>query len=333
MPSVGSTYCNSLDDDTLTLYFVTHLSEIATISFVTNADDGANAQIVTKSIEDRDLQRKLKLLRENYDRRENLGGFSIMKSWGLASMPKEGLVTACISVHPGDMPEYIIPSVEKSTLLFASDTSEDRRDAFPWQNTPAVWDVDDTQKTILDAIIEYAKTSNRLSSDLSVHINDAATAALHRFLHEDDEDRTVTSNETCAICESTILFENLTEASCLRGHQCGELTIFNKALNLKRANEQKVLHTTQWFLFALLPYAILICMVSNQAIVRCALTFLAITSPGISKRCELCGREFLNEHVVTVEEDRVFGAHQPSLACWLFRKFDSCPYCGGKYIG
>ena len=86
-------------------------------------------------------------------------------------------------------------------------------------------------------------------------------------------------------------------------------------------------------------------MPANAGIVRCALTFLAITSPGISKRCERCGREFLNEHVEPVKENTIITVNdddddhrrpkvrQPSLACWLYRKFDICPYCCGKFVG
>ena len=83
---------------------------------------------------------------------------------------------------------------------------------------------------------------------------------------------------------------------------------------------------------------------ANSIIVRCALTFLAITSPGLSKRCERCGREFLNEHFEPVKDDTALTIHddddhrgamalQPSLACWLYRKFDICPYCCGKFVG
>lgn len=85
-------------------------------------------------------------------------------------------------------------------------------------------------------------------------------------------------------------------------------------------------------------------METDSITVRCALTLIAITRPGISKRCERCGKEFLNEHIETAEEDTISTNHkygiyqdltvrQPSLACWLFKKFDVCPYCGGKYVG
>lgn len=82
---------------------------------------------------------------------------------------------------------------------------------------------------------------------------------------------------------------------------------------------------------------------ADQLTVRCALTFLAITRPGISKYCERCGKEFLNEHVEPTGETHTAGNsgetpcnltdRQPSLACWLFQRFDVCPYCGGKYVG
>ena len=82
---------------------------------------------------------------------------------------------------------------------------------------------------------------------------------------------------------------------------------------------------------------------ADRPTVRCALTFLSITCPGISKRCERCGKEFLKEQVEPTEEGLTtnneaetsanMADRSPSLASWLFRRFDVCPYCGGKYVG
>ncbi|KAL8789150.1 MAG: hypothetical protein Q9195_006971 [Heterodermia aff. obscurata] len=174
------------------------------------------------SVHNRALKRRLQQLHQDHDRQENLGGLSLMKSWGLASIPQDGLVTACISLHPGDMPEYVTPALEKSVIVFASDISEDRTETFPWQEVPVVWDVTTTQKAIIEAVSDYNKFTNGTSTDFSIKISAAASAAEH-FLADTDDKQRETIDELCAICEDTIPFDSLTQASCLQGHQCSEL--------------------------------------------------------------------------------------------------------------
>ena len=101
---------------------------------------------------------------------------------------------------------------------------------------------------------------------------------------------------------------------------------------------------------------------------RCALTFLPITEPGISKYCRRCKREFLDEErllhseskMCTIsEQDRVTDDIDVSEAAndknhtaeherhlqndenpetrlglvqKLFMVFESCPYCGGRFF-
>ena len=226
-PDTGSAYSSSLDDDSLTLYISTHSSDMAVFSLIMTENNNEKAQFALKRNEHRALTQKLQRLHQEYDRRENLGGLSIMKTWGLASIPNESLLSACISIHPGDMPEYIIPSMEKSIVVFASDTSEDQLDTFPWQSIPAVWDVKSTQSTILEAISGYASVANRTPSDFSSRIEYAATAVVHFLDREKDSEKT-TFEEFCAICNSMIPLESLTEASCLHGHQCGKSSHYHR---------------------------------------------------------------------------------------------------------
>lgn len=225
----GITCCNSLDDDTLTLYLSTHLSNIAALSLKKRKNGNGGTRLVMDSIHNRSLKRRLQQLHQDHDRQENLGGLSLMKSWGLASIPQDGLVTACVSLHPGDMPEFITPSLEKSVIVFASDISEDRTETFPWQEVPVVWDVTTTQKAIIEAVSDYNKLANGTLTDLGVRISAAASAAEYFLAHTDDKQRE-TIDESCAICRDTIPFESLTQASCLQGHQCSELIRFVQTL-------------------------------------------------------------------------------------------------------
>ena len=145
-----------------------------------------------------------------------------MKTWGLASMPDNGLISSCISFHPGDMPEYVTPSLEKSMVIFASDTSEDRLETFPWLEVPVVWDVITTQRTIIDAISDYSNVTNCKRSLFSDRIRAAALAAEKHLTHMDGDEKMEALEENCAICNERIPFEGLTEASCGQGHECSK---------------------------------------------------------------------------------------------------------------
>ncbi|TKA63871.1 hypothetical protein B0A49_09297 [Cryomyces minteri] len=104
---------------------------------------------------------------------------------------------------------------------------------------------------------------------------------------------------------------------------------------------------------------------------RCALTFLAIQAPGVSKFCGLCGIQYLNDSILqenveitpatlpqpsngvdkddqtlkdalnaegsgverTVSEGKQGANKIATLARILFATCDVCVYCGGKYVG
>lgn len=82
---------------------------------------------------------------------------------------------------------------------------------------------------------------------------------------------------------------------------------------------------------------------------RCGITLLPILEPGISKSCETCHREFLNEatlNQIVSDHDTDLAEHiaaddigvrrlssNLSLLKDLYDQFDICPYCHGKYIG
>ena len=129
------------------------------------------------------------------------------------------------------------------------------------------------------------------------------------------------SSEECRICQKSVYFESVKWAKCEGGHQFS----------------------------------------------RCALTFLAIQEPGISKHCTICGSQFLNEwslpqftpsagnedvdmellphdrnskELSTAEVRPMRDSHAESveieppasLARILFAAFDTCIYCGGKFV-
>lgn len=54
----------------------------------------------------------------------DLGGLAFTKTWGLAD--SRHLAATCITLHPGDMAEYTITSIERSTVVFGHQAAIER---------------------------------------------------------------------------------------------------------------------------------------------------------------------------------------------------------------
>lgn len=75
------------------------------------------------------LQSRMSDCRMRFDNGHDLGGLSVMKTWGLTSLG--GYIATCVTVHPGDMIEYTITSLERSTIVFGQVNDQERR--LPWE--------------------------------------------------------------------------------------------------------------------------------------------------------------------------------------------------------
>lgn len=195
---------------------------MAAIKVSTEIDDQTRLQCTTEWLESSPLVRKLQTLLNQEDRRRNLGGLAVLKTWGLASLPNTDIVAACVSVHGGDMPEYSLPSKERSTVLFISDGGQE---VFQWQDVrPPIKDVSIVQKDILKKISHYESVDNKISSSFSWRISQAASAARKLLAPVVDSRVHVdpAMEENCSICSQEILFEGLIEAACSQGHQFGK---------------------------------------------------------------------------------------------------------------
>lgn len=101
-----------------------------------------------------------------------------MKTWGLAALG--GFIAACITLHPGDMPEYLIPSQERTTIVFSTHGLSDpssKRDFFPWEVRARSENIAVIQGAILDTVLEYEQRKDFLPSTLSNKIIYAAIMA------------------------------------------------------------------------------------------------------------------------------------------------------------
>ena len=73
-----------------------------------------------------------------------------MKTWGLASLDR--YVAACITLHPGDMPEYYIPSQERAIIVFSAHGFGDpsaKLEFFSWDVDQEIEDGTKAQSTIV----------------------------------------------------------------------------------------------------------------------------------------------------------------------------------------
>jgi hypothetical protein len=133
-------------------------------------------------------------------------------------------------------------------------------------------------------------------------------------------------SDRCPFCGELVEWANVTGARCLNGHVLGK-----PEPNPFSGVKQFPL-TLSWILG------------------RCALTFLVIQSPGTSKHCGLCKKEYLRDAFIN-ENSRPSGklvngqqplktlpstqrSSQPdkSLIGLLLSACDVCPYCGSKFI-
>ena len=78
--------------------------------------------------------------RARFATEHNLDKSTIVKTWGLKTL--DGYIAACITVHPTEMVEYLIPSAERSIVVFSHVDLEDiitpriakeLRPNFPWE--------------------------------------------------------------------------------------------------------------------------------------------------------------------------------------------------------
>ncbi|KAL9592809.1 MAG: hypothetical protein Q9179_006351 [Wetmoreana sp. 5 TL-2023] len=105
-------------------------------------------------------------LQKDFDHAHDLGGLSITKTWGLASWGP--YLASCVTLHPGDMVEYYMPSRERCHIVFSRedlDADSQEATAFPWQEGSSAKHELDTQ-VILSEILAMASDSGMTHTSL-----------------------------------------------------------------------------------------------------------------------------------------------------------------------
>jgi hypothetical protein len=135
-------------------------------------------------------------------------------------------------------------------------------------------------------------------------------AALLENAHDSDVER---FTERCEMCGERLGWAGPHKSRCLRGH------VFGKSPRVH-------------------------CSLPDNADVllrqdRCHLTFLSIQSPGQSRFCGICSKQYLketvvgNESVITDNPWEGLNLSAASIARILLAACDVCVYCGGKFTG
>ncbi|KAL8687390.1 MAG: hypothetical protein Q9218_006422, partial [Villophora microphyllina] len=244
------------------------------------------------------------MLQKDFDQHHDLGGLSFAKTWGLASWGPY-LVT-CVTFHPGDMVEYMLPSKERCHIVFMKeDTGNVAQEtaSFPWQEISTTTSERNTQ-VVLRGILRKAGEQRAALAALdrrilycvccatmilceldSLDLVDDVLQKLSKSLGSSLEPELDLLAEVASSGISTALcIERLNNISTSRaehepGHSTNDLydmcSICDRIILWQGATEA-------------------VC-VSGHQFVRCALTFLPIKEPGISRYCETCNREFLDE--------------------------------------
>ncbi|KAL8910148.1 MAG: hypothetical protein Q9171_004526 [Xanthocarpia ochracea] len=243
-------------------------------------------------------------LQKDFDQHHDLGGLSYTKTWGLASWGP--YVGACITMHPGDMIEYSIISEQRCHVLFSHAKSSNglEDDAiFPWQDLSRTMPQDTSPAVLEKILIEV--------SDIAVPHSAAGTKTPY--------------NICCAamVCSGTykwhLVEKILRDLSLLDGINLGpelnlleeisasQVTVLERIEQLNviasaraEAEDPSILHGL--YEFCSICDQMILWQSSQEAqcisghhFARCGLTFLPIMEPGISKHCEVCFREFLDE--------------------------------------
>lgn len=327
--------------------------------------------------------------REKFGLHNNIGSQVVLRSWGLASF--NDLIAVCVTLHPAKMVDYTAPFEGNSTILFdAGNSNGNAESIFPWQK-PAEVDVAKAQQSILDTTLD--QNLQRLLALNHLDLRIIYTAFCGSLLLSDDKrlQRLQAATDSLKLIErhegNTLLAEHRALLSIKTSPQLSDHEVINIIGQMAKARGQSEpsAGTPEKNLFDLCPfcpevqgvlpfesfteaycpqghpfgrllpsYLTHLCLTKHAA--RCALTFLPLLEPGITKRCMSCKREFLDEQshpgipmkvsqrlgpinisdsdfepIDPAQENRKRVKH--SLAAVLFDRFDTCPYCGGKFCG
>lgn len=319
-------FCCPGQNQPVCFYLSTHLSHVEVVKLTTHSQEsGLRWERLPQST----LQKQMLRNQRRFDRKHELGGLSLMKTWGLASL--EGYIAACITLHPGDMAEYFIPSNERAIIVFSAHGLKDcsaNLESFSWDIDPEVKDGIETLISILDVTFEYEQLQQAFQSKTDKRIIYAAVIASMLVWDKARMKRLLTAEHALVRLASLIEVDLTPEIDCLgflikqspdakktrakikeaagfRSKEALSLPYMQDLLDVCSFCAQALSweslteascpsgHQFGGIAYAVLDWIILL----TTILVRCSLTFLAIKEPGVCKYCEICDRAYYNEHL------------------------------------
>lgn len=205
------------------MYLSTHLSRIETIKLRTyDLESGISWECLPQST----LHKQMLRFQSGHDRREDLGGLSVMKTWGLASF--KGYIAACITIHPGDMAEYYMASQQRASIVFSlhglKDTSA-HLEAFPWEFDAEIQDEARHQAAIVESVLKYEQVHGTIQNDIDYKIIYAAVIASMLIWDDARLDRLLTAQRALLRLARIVQLDLSPELFCLDYLQTDSLGI------------------------------------------------------------------------------------------------------------
>ncbi|ODH45987.1 hypothetical protein GX48_07934 [Paracoccidioides brasiliensis] len=300
-----------------------------------------------------------------FDLDHDLGGMSTARTWGLASY--RGWIAACFTVHPSDMVEYTTTARELSRIVFAPPHQEQTQNQaelgsvlLPWANPPELTpDRMRAARANVLAFILHESHRRRLTDSWARKLQYAAVCCVITDHDPSDEPHLLQAAKSTAewLSESFNLCLSL-ELKCInkmlqsKSPHSGEPTA---APETDKAIPAKSHKGTSWAAHDVFEFCD-ICgsginwyspdesqCTEGHVFTRCGLTFLSIQDPSISKRCSGCSGEVLDADLIEcpssieLEAETAGGGVQSQrrsekLLDILCGTFDTCIYCGGKFM-
>ncbi|KAB8256324.1 transcription factor IIIC subunit delta N-term-domain-containing protein [Aspergillus pseudonomiae] len=265
-------------------------------------------------------KKQLDTIREQFDIARDLGGYTISRTWGLASY--NGLVVAAFTLHPGDTVEYRTSAEERTTLVFShanAELTEFDDLGFPYPLPDRSPEALRRQREAALGYILFTEDGNYSKLTLSWKMLYAAACCA---IVDSQNDRILSQAQKALEWLASSIDVDLSD-------EIGKCSVPGSTIDSKPAEQlqgsgQQIFEQCaicdaglSWYSAAEAQCA------AGHLFVRCGVTFLAIQEPDLSKFCSRCGTEYLSEDLVHDELEYTCRT--------LSDVFDTCIYCNGKF--
>ncbi len=263
--------------------------------------------------------------RSEFDAKFSLGGRVRTHFYGIALSPDKSQAAACISFHPSDMIEAVIPAHRHALIVFTR-IREKAKVVDSIKDDPVV------HEEVLTFVA--ATDPDLLRSDLDRSIARNAVALIHKDF-QSSQFLTDWANSISQQFSNPRFSAALTNEGGAGKENSNDdkMDLDKEVANATESGHGNAALTTAKqekceICDARIPSSASTSVkcINGHQFSRCNISFVAIQEPGISKYCAKCGRQFLDVGKLKIPDG-------PSLSQALFDKFDICPYCQGKFRG